>query len=155
MSNKIRSSVLPAVFTVVCLLAVIMPANAVIQIIDPDGDGSTNVFDNLGMIEFTGSYASPWYPDDSGVGISVGHYDVNSICEPAPTLACGVGELLVNDGDDIRNQGTNNYIGKNIDSSGKVTLEESRVVLEPGLWSNGTSLRRPVWNRRSHCFRWR
>lgn len=123
MSKNIRSSFLPAVFTVVCLLAVIMPANAVIQIIDPDGDGSTNVFDNLGMIEFTGSYASTWYPDGSGVGISVGHYDVNSICEPASILACGVGELLVNDGDDIRNQGTNNYIGKNIDSSGKVTLD--------------------------------
>ena len=81
MSKNIRSSFLPAVFTVVCLLAVIMPANAVIQIIDPDGDGSTNVFDNLGMIEFTGSYASTWHPDGSGVGISVGHYDVNFICE--------------------------------------------------------------------------
>ena len=135
MSKNIRSIFLPVVFTVVCLLAVIMPANAVIQIIDPDGDGSTNVFDNLGMIEFAGFYASTWYPDGSGVGISVGHYDVNSICEPASILACGVGELLVNDGDDIRNQVTNNYIGKNIDSSGKVTWRKDCISPAPSIFA--------------------
>ncbi len=100
-----------------------MPASAVVQVIDPEDDGSTNVFNNLGTIEFTGSYASPWYPDDSGVGISVGHFDVDSICETSPILGCGVGELLVNGGDDIRNKGTNNYVGKEYGSNGKVTLD--------------------------------
>ena len=38
-------------------------------------------------------------------------------------LSCGVGELLVDGGDDIRNQGTNNYVGKDIDSYGTVTLD--------------------------------
>ena len=114
---------LPTALATACFLAVIVPVHAVVQVIDPDGDGSTNVFNNLGTIEFSGSHVSPWYPDGSGVGISVGHYDLNAICETSPILSCGVGELLVDGGDDIRNQGTNNYVGKDIDSYGTVTLD--------------------------------
>ena len=122
--RKIAKTIcLSTVLVATCLLAAIMPAYAVVQVIDPDGNGAANVFNNLGTIEFTGSYASPWYPDDSGVGISVGYYHVDSICETSPTLGCGVRELLVDGGDDIRNQGTNNYVGKEIGSYGTVTLD--------------------------------
>ena len=113
MLNPAGSLIVPAtIFAVVLALA--MPAYAVIQV-DPDGIDATDVYDNLGDDQYTGSFASPWYPGGSpGEGLSIGHHSAS---------LTGPGEILVNGGDDIRNQGTNNYVGKEIGSNGTVTLD--------------------------------
>ncbi|MCH2115733.1 MAG: PEP-CTERM sorting domain-containing protein [Pirellulales bacterium] len=101
-----------AILTVVLALAV--PANAVI-LVDPYGVDATDVYDNIGSDQYTGSFASPWYPGGSpGEGLSIGHHNVS---------LTGPGEILVNGGDDIINRGTNNYVGKEIGSNGTVTLD--------------------------------